>query len=92
MSLELHPVEWLHAPINPSTGALQDFASWDEPGILRVLTNAVQRLGGRRKGTTPEKLQHQNTQDTSRMYNPRTRPLDNTAVALTNIACWANPQ
>ena len=59
MSLDLHPVEWLHAPINPSTGAFQDFASWDKPGILRALTNAVQRLGGRRKGTTPEKLQHQ---------------------------------
>ena len=44
MSLELHPVEWLHAPINPSKGALQDFANWDEPGILRILTNAVQRL------------------------------------------------
>ena len=90
-SLELHPVEWLHAPFNPSTGAFQDFASWDEPGILRVLTNAVQRLGGRRNGTTPEKLQHQNTQDTSRMYNTRTRPMDNTAVALTNITCWTNP-
>ena len=25
------------------------------------------------------------------MYNPRTRPLDNTALALTNITCWANP-
>ena len=61
MSLELHPVDLLHAPINPGTGALQHFASWDEPGNLRVLTNAVQRLGGRRKGTTPEKLQHQNT-------------------------------
>ena len=91
MSLELHPVEWLHALINPGTGVLLDFASWDEPGILRLLINAVQRLGGRRKGTTPEKLQHQNTQDTSRMYNPRTRPLDNTAVAMTNITCWANP-
>ena len=91
MSLERHPVKWLLAPINPSTCAVQDFASWDEPGILRVLTNAVQRLGGRRTGTTPEKLQHQNTQDTSRMYNPRTRPLDNTAVALTNITCWVNP-
>ena len=91
MSLELHPVEWLLAPINPSTGSFQDFANWDEPGILRVLTNAVQRLGGRRKGTTPEKFQHQNIQDTSRMYNPRTRPLDNTAVALTNITCWTNP-
>ena len=55
------------------------------------LTNAVQRLGGRRKGTTPEKLQYQNIQDTSRMYNPRTRPLDSTAVALTNITCWTNP-
>ena len=25
------------------------------------------------------------------MYNPRTRPLDNTAKALTNITCWTNP-
>ena len=49
MPIELHTVQWLHAPINPSTGTLQNFASWDEPGILRVLTNAVQRLGGRRK-------------------------------------------
>ena len=91
MSSDLHPVEWLHAPINLSTGAFQDFASWDKPGILRASTNAVQRLGGRRKGTTPEKLQHQNIHDTSRMYNPRTRPLDNTAKALTNITCWTNP-
>ena len=89
--LELHPVDWLHAPINPSTGTLQDFASCDEPGILRVLTKAVQRLGGRRKGATLEKLQHRNIQDTSRMYNPRTKPLDNTAVTLTTITCWANP-
>ena len=44
MSFELHLVEWLHAPLNPSTGALQNFGSWDEPGILRVLTNAMQRL------------------------------------------------
>ena len=91
MPIELHPVEWLHAPINPSFGTLQDFASWDEPGILRVLTNAVQRLGGRRKGATLEKLQHRNIQDTSRMYNLRTMPLDNTAVTLTTITCWANP-
>ena len=33
MSLELHPVEWLHAPVEPTTGALQGFASWDEPGF-----------------------------------------------------------
>ena len=91
MPMELHPIEWLHAPINPGTGALLDFAGWDEPGILRVLANAIQRLGGRRKGSAPERLQHQNIQDVSRMYNPRTRPLDNTALALTNITCWANP-
>ena len=91
MPMELHPIEWLHAPINPGTGALLDFAGWDEPGILRVLANAIQRLGWRRKGSASERLQHQNIQDVSRMYNPRTRPLDNTALALTNITCWANP-
>ena len=91
MPLELHPVEWLHAPINPNTGTLQDFSSWDDPEILRVLTNAVQRLGGQRKGATLEKIQHKNIQDTSRMYNPRTKRPDNTAVTLTTISCWANP-
>ena len=25
------------------------------------------------------------------MYNPRTKPLDNTAVTLTTITCWAHP-
>ena len=49
MPMELHPIEWLHAPIIPGTGALLDFAGWDEPGILRVLANAIQRLEGRRK-------------------------------------------
>ena len=90
MPMELHQLEWLHAPINPGTGALQDFASWDEPGTLRVLANDVQLLGGRIKRIAPEKLQHQDIQDTSRMYNPRTRPLDNTAVVLANITCWAS--
>ena len=56
MPLEFHPVEWLHVPINPSTGALQDFSNWDEKAILRTVTNATQRLGGRRKGSTLEKL------------------------------------
>ena len=79
MSLELHPVEWLHAPIEPNTGALQDFTSWDEPGILRVLTNAERRLGGRKKGSTPERLQHRVIQDVSRMYNPRATPQADTA-------------
>ena len=72
------------------TGALLDFAGWDEPGTLRVLANAIQRLGGRRKGSAPVRLQHQNIQDVSRMYNPRTRPLDNTALALTNLSQLPN--
>ena len=39
----------------------------------------------------PPDFQHRNIQDISRMYNPRTKPLDNTAVTLTTITCWANP-
>ena len=91
MSLELHPVEWLHAPVEPSTGALQGFASWDEPGILRVLTNAERRLGGRRKGSTQERLQHRIIQDISRMYNPRVTPQADTAKILSDTTHWADP-
>ena len=91
MSLELHPVEWLHAPVEPSTGALQGFASWDEPGILRVLTNPERRLGGRRKGSTPERLQHRVIQDVSRMYNPRVTPQADTAKILSDTTHWADP-
>ena len=91
MPLELHPVEWLHAPIEPGTGALQGFASWDEPGILRVLTNAVQRLGGRRKGSTPEKLQHRVVKDMSRTYNPRAEPRADTAKILSKVTHRADP-
>ena len=91
MSLELHPVEWLHAPVEPTTGALQGFASWDEPGILRVLTNAERRLGGRRKGSTPERLQHRVIQDVSRMYNPRVTPQADTAKILSDTTHWADP-
>ena len=92
MSLEFHTVEWLHAPIKPDTGTLQDFTDWDEPGILRVLSNAVQRLGGRRKGSTLAELQHRIIRDTSRMYNPRTEPQPYTAMILSNTTCWADPQ
>ena len=49
MSLKFHPVEWLHVPICPSTGAIQDFYSWIKEEILRTLANATQRLSGQRK-------------------------------------------
>ena len=91
MPLELHPVEWLHAPVEPNTGALQHFTGWDEPGILRALSNAVQRLGGRRKGSTPETLQHRVVIDTSRMYNPRAEPRADTANILSKTTHWADP-
>ena len=91
MPLELHPVEWLHAPVEPSTGALQHFTGWDKPGILRVLSNAVQRLGGRRKGSTPETLQHRVVIDMSRMYNPRAEPRADTANILSRTTHWADP-
>ena len=91
MSLEFHPVESLHVPIKPNTGTVQDFTSWDEPGILRALSNAIQRLGGRRKGSTLEQLRHRTVRDTSRMYNPRTEPQTDTATILSSTTCWANP-
>ena len=91
MSLELHPVEWLHAAINSNTGTLQNFASWDELAILRTLTNATQRLGGRRKGSTLESLQHRTIRDTFRMYNPRTEPQANTATILSNKHLLGRP-
>ena len=63
MPLEFHPVEWLLVPMNPNTGAIQDFSSWDEEAILRTLTNATQGLGGRRKGSTLQKLQYRTRQE-----------------------------
>ena len=91
ISLEFHPVEWLHVVIDPSTGVEQDFSRWDEEAILRTLTNATQRLGGRRKGSMLEKLLYRIFTDTSRMYNPRTEPRANAAMILTNITFWTDP-
>ena len=91
LPLEFHPVDWLHVPINPSTAAVQDFSSWDEEAILRTLTNAIQRLGGQRKGSMLEILQYRIITDTSKMYNPRTEPRANTAMILANTTCWTDP-
>ena len=60
--------------------------------ILRTLTNATQRLGGRRKFSTLEKLQYRTITDSSRMYKPQTKPKANTAIILAKTTCWTEPQ
>ena len=85
MSLEYYPVEWLHAPINPETGTVREFANWSEEVTLKTLPTVIQRLGGRRKGAAPEQLKHPSILDTSRLYCAWTEPRDRTAAILTAI-------
>ena len=41
MSMEYHPVEWLHTPINPETGTMLEFASWNEEVTLKTLSTVI---------------------------------------------------
>ena len=53
MSIEFYPVAWLHNTIDPHTGAVDPFAEWDVPVVLRILATIVQRLGGRKRSEAP---------------------------------------
>ena len=69
MTLEFHPVAWLHIPI--CLDAVDEFTDWDETVILRILTAVVQGLGGRRRGKAPSGLHYPYVSDMSRMYCER---------------------
>ena len=90
--MEIHPVVWLHTPINPNNGAVATFEGWDVPVVLRILKTIIQRLGGRRKGEEPIGLLYPYACDTSRVYCARTEPREHTARILNTITCWAQPE
>ena len=75
LPLEFHLIWWLHIPLNPETGALNDFPGWDVPVILRILTTTIPRLVGRVHGEAPSGLYYPYVCDISRMYCARTEPL-----------------
>ena len=89
--VKYHPVELLHTPIDPETGTVLDFASWNEEVTLRTLSTVIQRLGGSTQGAAPEQLKYPSVLDTSRLYCARTEPGDRTAAILTPITPWTTP-
>ena len=92
LPMEIHPVVWLHTPIDPNNGAVATFEGWDVPVVLRILRTIIQRLGGRRKGEEPTRLLYPYACDTSRIYCARTEPREHTARILNTITCWAQPE
>ena len=92
LAQEFHPVEWLHMPISPKTGAVASFADWNEKELLKTLKTAIQRLGGRDHGQEPSGIRHAFVCDTSRMYIERTEPRPNTAAILQATTCWSKPE
>ena len=66
MPMEFHPVARLHIPIDPHTGAVDCFADWDEPVVLRILATIVQRFGGRKRDEAPSELHYPYLGDDSR--------------------------
>ena len=92
LPIEIHPVAWLHAPLNPNNGTVATFDGWDVPVVLRILSTIIQRLGGRRKGEEPTGLLYPYACDTSRVYCARAEPRDHTARILNTITCWAQPE
>ena len=92
LAQEFHPVEWLHMPISPRTGAIASFAGWNEKEILKTLKTVVQRLGGRDYGQEPSGLRHFYVCDTSRMYAERTEPRPNTDSILQATTCLSRPE
>ena len=92
LPMEIHPVVWLHTPLNPNNGAVATFDGWDVPVVLRILRAIIQRLGGRRKGEEPTRLLYPYACDTSRAYCARAEPREHTARILNTITCWAQPE
>ena len=91
MPMELHPVSWLHIPLNPVTGVADSFTDWNAEVILRILATIVQRLGGRKRGESPSGLRYPYVCDTSRMYCDRTSPCAHSARILNATTCWSKP-
>ena len=74
MLMEFKPVAWLHIPLDPHTGAVDSFAGWDAPVVLRILATIIQRLGGRKRGEAPSGLHYPYNCVTSRIYCNRAEP------------------
>ena len=92
ISMEFHPIAWLHIPQNPETGAAHSFADWNAEIVLRVLATIVQRLGGRERSEEPSELRYLYVCDTSRIYCDRTSPRAYPARILQTTTCWSKPE
>ena len=92
MPLEFHPVALLQVPIDPHTVAVNSFAEWDVPVVLRVLATIVQRSGGRKRAEAPMGLHYPYVCDASRMYCNRAEPRVHTARILDATTCWSRPE
>ena len=89
MSLDFYPVVWLHIPLCPETGAVDNFLEWYEAAILRILSVAVQRLVRKTHDEAPSALHYPYVCDLSRMYCVRAEPCVNTATILRKTtSCW----
>ena len=89
MPMELHPIAWLHIPLDQETGAADSFANWNAEVVLRVLATIIQRLGGRKRGEEPTGLRFPYVCDTPRMYCDRTSPRAHPARILNTTTCWS---
>ena len=90
MPVEFHPVAWLHIPIDLQTGAVDSFAEWDVPVVLRILATIVQRLGVRKRGEAPSGLHYPYVCDTSRIYCNRAEPRVHTSRILDATTSWSS--
>ena len=85
--MEFHPVVWLHIPLRPETAAVDNFPDWDEAANPLILSAAVERLGGKTYGKTPNGLHYPYECKTSRMYCARAESCVNTATILSKTTC-----
>ena len=90
--MEFHPVAWLHVPIDLHMGAVDFFAEWNVPIVLRILATIVQRVGGRKRDEAPNGLHYPYVCDTSQMYCNRAEPRVHTARILDATTCWSRPE
>ena len=92
MSLEFHPVIWLHIPPKLETVAADNFHGWSANSILKALASIMQRLGGRKQGQQPFGLRYPYLCDTSRMFGLRSEHRPDNAAMLATVTCWTRPE
>ena len=92
ISMEFHPIAWLHIPLDAETGAADSFENWNSDVVLRVLATIIQRLGDRKRGENLTGLRYPYVCDTSRMHCDRTSPLAHPARILNATTCWSKPE